>query len=345
MKGMSFEKRISHYNTYLKYDTLKRLKEYLKSNVDELENTDFIRENSNLFTSSQNQFQNKINIYTEIIELLVEYEFETILLILYFEELNVQLFNVLGEKLTKNKPIYFQDKFLILNSFEKGFEITKIVLTEKLNLTNIDWIEKKSMGNPIEKKLTEWIGLKIIESNTESEIKLVLFHFTKYWKTKYSNPYNETKGVVLLNDLILILKKNLHCLKIDFKKILAELYDIFDSLIFSFNLPPFLENEFSLRQSKIQGYKLRKDEFNLLLAESCKYLVNYEKLSNLELYEKYFTSDNSIQKLIFKIIEGRFSNNYIPDRYEIDYFNNNYLPLENDSLKLIEHFIRVNYLF
>jgi len=37
MKGMSFEKRISHYNTYLKYDTLKRLKEYLKNNEDELE--------------------------------------------------------------------------------------------------------------------------------------------------------------------------------------------------------------------------------------------------------------------------------------------------------------------
>lgn len=345
MKGMSLEQKIIHYNTYLKNDTLKRLKEHLKNSEEELENEDFKSEDFNLFTSSQNQLQNKTRDYLEVIELLKEYEYESILYSIYFEESHKHLSFVLNEQLIKNKPNNFQDKFLILDSLKNSEDLTKIILTEKLSLTNNDWLEKNVKVNRIEKKLTEWIGLKLIESNTESEIKLVLFHYAKFWKIKYSNPFNEIKGIILLNDLISILKRELESLKIDFKNILNELYLIFDSLIFNINLPPFLENEFTLRKSKIQGYEIKKNEFNLLLTQSCEYLINYNNLTNKELFEKYFDSDETIQILIFSIIKNRFSNDYIPNSHDIDYFNENYLQCTNDSQKLIEYFIRINYFF
>jgi hypothetical protein len=345
MRGMSLEQKIFHYNTYLKKDTLKRLKEYLKSSEEKLENEDFNSEDFNLFTSSKNELQNKTKDYLEVIDLLKEFEFESILHSIYFEGSNKQLLSVLSEQLIKNKPYDFQDKFLILDSLKNNGDLTQIILTEKLNLTNNDWLEESVNRNPIVKKLTEWIGLKLIESNTETEIKLVLFHYAKFWKTKYSNPYNELKGVVLLNELISTLKKELQNLKINFKIVLNELYLIFNSLLFNINLPPFLENEFTLRKSKMPGYGIKKNEFNLLLEESCKYLINYDKLSNKELFEKYFDSEETIQKLIFGIIKNRYSNEYIPSSHDIDYFNENYLECKNDSQKLIEFFIRINYFF
>lgn len=345
MRGMSLEQKIFHYNTFLKKDTLKRLKEYLKSSEEELENEDFNNEDFNLFTSSQNELQIKTRDYLEVIELLKEYEYESILYSIYFEDSSKQLLSVLSEQLIKNKPNNFQDKFLILDSLKNSEDLTKIILTEQLNLTNNDWLEKNVKGNPIEKNLTEWIGLKLVENNTEYEIKQVLFHYAKFWTIKYSNPYNEIKGIILLNDLISIIKRELQNLKIDFKKNLNELYLILDSLIFNIDLPPFLENEFTLRKSKIEGYKIKKNEFNLLLEESCKYLIKYDKLTNKELFNKYFYSDETIQKLIFGIIKNRFSNGYVPNNLDIDYFNENYLQCINDSQKLIEFFIRINYFF
>ncbi|WP_026708925.1 hypothetical protein [Flavobacterium frigidarium] len=345
MRGMSLEQKIFHYNKYLKKDTLKRLKEYLQRSEEELKNEDLNSEDFNLFTSSQNELQNKTRDYLEVIDLLKDFEFESILNSIYFEGFNKQLLSVLGEQLIKSKPIDFQDKFLILNPLKNNEDLAKIILTEQLNLTNNDWLIESVNQNPIVKKLTVWIGLKLIEKNSESEITLVLFHYAKFWKTKYSNPYNEIKGIVLLNDLILTLNKELQNLKINFKIVLNELSKILDSLLFNINSPPFLENELTLRNSKVPGYGKKLNEFNLLLEQSCKYLVNYDKLSNKELFKKYFDADESIQKLIFEIIKNRFSNEYIPNSYDIDYFNENYLQCINDSQKLNEFYNRINYLF
>jgi len=133
-------------------------------------------------------------------------------------------------------------------------------------------------------------------------------------------------------------------LKIDFKKNLNELYLIFDSLFFNINLPPFIENKFTLRKAIISGYEIKKNEHNLLLEESCEYLINYDKLSNKELFKKYFDSNGTIQELIFDVIKNRFSKEYIPNNLDIDYFNN-FLNNNNDNQNLIKYFFSLNYFF
>ena len=97
MRGMSLEQKIIHYNnTSLKNDTLKRLKDYFKSSEVELETKNFNSDDFNLFTSSQNQLQNKTKNYLEVIELLNEYEYETILYSIYFEDSSLQLLSILS---------------------------------------------------------------------------------------------------------------------------------------------------------------------------------------------------------------------------------------------------------
>ncbi len=345
MRGMSLDQKLFHYNTSLKKDTLKRLKEYLKNSEDEIDNEDFKNEDLNLFTSTQKVLQNKTRDYLEIIDLLKDFEFESILYSIYFEDSNKKLLSLLDDKLIKNKPIDFHDEFLILDSLKNNGNLTQIILTEHLNLTDKDWLEESVNRNPIVKKLTEWLGLKLIQNNTESEIKLVLFHFAKFWKTKYTNPYNEIKGIVLLNDLISTLRKELQNLKIDLKKILNELFFYLDSLFYDIDLPPFLENELTLRKSKIPGYEIKKNELKLLLEESCNYLINYDKLTNKELFIKYFDSNENIQRLIFENIKNRLSNNYKCNENEIEYFIEHFLSNNNDSQQLIKYFFKSNYLF
>jgi hypothetical protein len=343
MKGMSLEQKIIHYNTYLKNETIIRLKKHLKSSEKINENNNI--EDCDLFTSFQNDLEFKANDYREIIDLFKYFEFESILYTIYFEDYNTQLFSILGDEIIKNKPNDFIDKFLILDSIKKKENLSKIILSEKLNLTSSDWLEESDNRNPVVKKLIEWIGLKLTENNTESEIKIILFHYTKFWKTKYSNPYNEIKGVVLLNDLTSTLKKELQDLKIDFKKVLDELYVLFNSLFITFNLPPFLENESNIRISKMQGYNIKKNEFNLILNESSKFLINYETLTNKELFNLYFESNLKLQIIIFKILKSKLSNSSIHNENEIEYFKEIYLSKNNDSQQLIDYFIKTNYLF
>ncbi|HEU4790069.1 MAG TPA: hypothetical protein VFS71_10310 [Flavobacterium sp.] len=230
------------------------------------------------------------------------------------------------------------------NYFKNG-DLSKSILIEKLNLTKNDFDEEKVNRNPIVKKLTEWISEKLIENNTESEIKLILFHYTKIWNLKYSSPYNEIKGIVLLNYMIASLQKYLPDLKIDFNRTLVELNSFFDFLFIQISLPPYLENENSLRTPKLGGYEIKKEEFNLLQKESCKYLINYGKQSINELFKIYFESNETIQKLILEIIKEKYSKGYIPNKFDIDFFNEIYLKESNDSQKLIDYFIRINYFF
>lgn len=349
MRLMTLEEKVLHYNTHLKNETLRRLKEHFKNSTEELRNTSNNNVPLNLFTSNQLELEKKTKDYLEILSLLKDYEYGTILYSIYFENISNQLFLILKNQLIENLPKDFDDSFLIIyflkqNDFKKD-NLSKSMLIEKLNLIKNDFDEENVNRNPIVKKLTEWISEKLIEKNTESEIKLILFHYTKIWNLKYSTPYNEIKGIVLLNDMIASLKKSLPDLKIDFNKILFELNSFFDFLFIQISLPPYLENENSLRIPKLGGYEIKKGEFNLLQKESCKYLINYEKQSIKELFKIYFESNETIQKLIFEIIKGKYSKGYIPNKFDIDFFNEIYLMEGNDSQKLTDYFIRINYFF
>ncbi|HEU4790068.1 MAG TPA: hypothetical protein VFS71_10305 [Flavobacterium sp.] len=59
MKTMSLEEKVLHYNTHLKNETLKRLKEYFKNSTEELRNASYNDVSPNLFTSNQLELEKK----------------------------------------------------------------------------------------------------------------------------------------------------------------------------------------------------------------------------------------------------------------------------------------------
>lgn len=357
MKALSFEEKKFHYNKYLKSETLKRVKGFFEKLQTELFMITSLNGGLGLITSGDFALETKTKAYGEIIRLLKDYEYELIIYSIYFENVGNQIISDLSHQLIQEPGKDFEDKYLI-NSFVtkhdsyKGL-IHKSILTDKLGLTDKEWEEEDIKGTPIVTKLMSWLEDKLKIKNTESEIKLVLFHYSKLWNLNYSNPYNERKGIVLLNSLNLSLKKVLPDLKVDFNNILSELNSLFDSLLCEVSLPPFLEGdgvlENNVRPAVLSGYNLKKIEFNSLKKESSKYLIDFEKLSTQDLLSTYFVSNESLQRLIYeKITKSINGGNYIT-KSEIEFFdklqNEESYSTKNDSQKLIEYFYRTNYLF
>ena len=356
MKTLSLEEKIKHYNSNLKSETLRRTKAYFEKLESQFLMISNLNQGIGLRTSEDFGLETKTKAYEEIIQLLKDYEYELIIYSIYFEDYGDKLFFSLSHLLLDSCASNFQDDYLI-NSFIAKYAsnqtlIHKSILTDKLGLTERDWEDEDNQRNPIVGGLMSWLEEKLVSKNTDSEIKLVLFHYSKLWNVNYSKPYNENKGILLLNSLIVTLKKVLPNLKVDVDTILFELNLIFNSLLPIITLPPYLECDDTLasnsRTAVSSGYKLKKNEFNSLRKESVTYL-NFEKFSIQELIKTYFLSNASLQKIIYDKITKSINEGYFITRSDIEFFtelqNAEEFSATKDSHKLIEYFCKTNYLF
>jgi predicted phosphohydrolase len=77
------------------------------------------------------------------------------------------------------------------------------------------------------------------------------------------------------------------------------------------------------------------------------YYYNVENSSVLDtkIRENIFVVNNCVKEIEGVNFKNRFSNKYTPNSNDIDHFRENYLHFNNDSQKLIEFYIRTNYLF
>ena len=187
--------------------------------------------------------------------------------------------------------------------------------------------------------------IKINEPNTESEIRLILFHYCKLWCRLNSNPFNEIKGIVLLYDICKILENSLETIKTDISKVFLNLKIELNHLFFDISLPPFLE-DFEKVVGRKNGYLTRLATFDKLTKEIPKYLEDFRGFTLKELLKRYFDSDKILQSSIFKRINQLLASGYLPGDNDFKLFNeltNNVNLL--DSQNLIYHFNKTNYQF
>ncbi|WP_129538177.1 hypothetical protein [Flavobacterium sp. 140616W15] len=214
MKTLSLEEKIKHYNYNLKSETLRRTKAYFEKLDSQFLMISDLNQGIGLITSEDFGLETKTKAYEEIIQLLRDYEYQLIIYSIYFEDYGDKIFFNLSHLLLDSGASNFQDDYLI-NSFISKYAsnqtlIHKSILTDKLGLSERDWEDEDNQRNPIVGGLMSWLEKKLVSKNTDSEIKLVLFHYSKLWNLNYSKPYNENKGILLLNSLIVTLKK--YCL-------------------------------------------------------------------------------------------------------------------------------------
>lgn len=350
MKLMSNEERHMHYNSILKQETRQRIKEFLKTTSDEIEVSYTEKNSLNLFTINEVELSNKIKAYEEIIDLFKDYEFESILNSIYFEKLGYQLLLSLRNKLLESIPADFNDKYSIISFLRdaKNEKLHKIILEEKLEITKGEWIAENEYHNPIITKLSSYLEEKLVSSGTKVEIKLTLFHYSKFWIHKYSNEKTENKNILLLNKLRKTLSESLTQLKVNLNNILLELKSELDSLLEINELPPYLEifNSNWHNKSFSNGYKNQLDNFSKLLTSSNDFLFALDKLTVDELISKYIMSDKLLQYNIYTEIEKRIENGYIISKFDLTSFVNRKTSiLSNDNYNLVSLICRKSYLF
>lgn len=354
MRGMSLEERITHYNKYLRIETLERLKNYFNTLNNEIAIVLSDYKNLDLFSSSQIELDMKRAGYIEVISLFRDYEFETILCSLYFDHLGHKLNEILMVELIENIQYSKNDKYLLAGSFKKNDKSPFLtILNEKLGLNCKDWEDEGIKGYPILYKLVAWLNEKLFEKDSELEIQLVLFHYTKLWNLNHVFPsYDEKKGIVLLNGLISILKTKISDLKVDLSNILLNLSNDLCSLHLKVSFPPFLEHISSFCNNRAflsRGYSLKSREFEAILRDTKKFLVDFRNLSFKNLLDLYADSDDSVQKIIYELIIDKSNLKNDSVMVYLEYLEeliiDKRFQKENDSQNLINYFYKVNYAF
>lgn len=362
MKGKTIEERLKHYNATLKQECQRRVKEYFKKLHSNSEKNIDHDKDLNLFKKHDAEIDEKTRAYDEILDLLKDYEFENIFYSIYFESCCDQLIDNLSVKLKESVPETFKDNYQILkllnneippinDSKVKGY--LKHVFTTQLELAKGDWENEDQNKNEVANKLNVWLEKKFQQENSEPEIQAILFHYTKYWNIFFAKPYNEKKGIVLLNGICLALKKASNNLKININDILPVLDARLKKIFCNISTIPFLETEDMATNrnpsSDKGGYKNQIKNFREVRQESTKLFQNFEKMSFQNLITQYFDSKEEVQKTISNIIFQKMVKGEIPNSADLIFFekdsNMQHEKGLNDSQNFIKLFSKRNYVF
>lgn len=356
MKDKTIEERIIHYtNSTLKKDSQERIKNYLKKLYHE-ESQNF---EANLFNKNEKEVKQKAEAYSEILNLFKDYEFESILYSIYFDSLSDQLFDSLSKQIRESVPHSFKDNFQVLkllnnetpflnNSRINGY--LNNIFTQYLGLGKGDWEREDSKRNEIVTKLNVWLENKLKEEGSENEIEFILFHYTKVWNIFFSSPYNDIKGIILLNGMSSSLKKSSNNLKVNINSVLMGLSAKLNNLFCSISPSPFLETLDVANSRKpvvLPGYIKQLSGFNDVIRESNQFLLDFEKMSFQNLIKLYFESKEDIQRKLSAIIFQKIDQGNMPKVEDLKFFENE-INLKNknsslDSQNFAQLFAKRNY--
>lgn len=357
LKGLSLTERKILYEDKIRSEVIRRIKKYwLELNI-KINHEDFNKLSNDLFSINHAELELKTAFYKELIELFSEFDFELIIISIYFEINSKQLFQNLHQIILNHIPSNFIDNFDIIDYLKKNNTYTtvnwEIVFLRELigrylnvSINDLELGASKSSLSILE-ILREWFSNKIIEDGAEFELKYVLFHFTKLWNLKFVNPYDERSGIILINKLFLELTKTMKKNKVNIIGVLTDLKGVLENLFSIIQLPPYLEvlpsAQFQ-RIIKLTGYLNQLNNFNDLLQKTQKYLKDYNKLPLIELVKIYFNSDEQLQSFIYNYIKPGNIHKAFQNEEEKSYLwsiiNNHDL---KDEMHLKEYIIKTNY--
>lgn len=359
MKAMSFEERIVHYNNNLKKETLKRLNDYFKSSVKSSNSNS--EENPDLFTESTMEVNRLKEDYTEILKLLKDFEFETILKSIYFENNADELFYHLRSLILDSLPPNFKDDNLILNVLNaenphqnclKVSDFLQTLFKDKLQLTLHDWNSENKSKHQTVYKLCDWIESKLKELNTEKEIAFILFHYTKYWNVYFSRSNDDIKRIVILNRLSAFLENRGTELLTNVNSAFLLTMNLLGNIVIDFTLPPFfitLDDVSKLNLKVSPGFELQLKRFNKARIDANEYFKDFSELNYNDLISKYIDSSKGVRQALSSTIFDKLEQGKVPTTWELDCFvnllkdNGNKELLKNDNF--FYHFSKRNYMF
>jgi hypothetical protein len=356
MRGLSLPDRIAYYNKNLKADTLERLHNYFRPQ----QKVSNAQSYSDLFAKSEQDTSQKKKDYEEILELLKEFEFDTIIKSIYYEDNSDELFYHLKDIIIKSAPENYVDEYGILSFVRKpGGGQAKVnvsdfifsLFSSNLEINLNDWNSEDKVRHQTIYKLCDWLDKKLKEEQSEQEIVCMLFHYSKYWNIYFARSNDDAKRIFLLNRLSGLIETKGHDFVININDVLRQLESEMKKILCEYFLPPFLVTKEYLTRNNIQfttGYENQLNRFENARSETNNYFRNFSNISFKQLIEEYFVSQRDSQKHLSSQVFKKMDKGEVPSLEDLTCFRDlRKVAVDRflDSQNFISLFSKRNYMF
>jgi hypothetical protein len=335
MRHLSVAERRIRYSTTLQAETRLRAKKYY---------------------SKLSAKKEKVAFFTDMIDYLKEFEWALIIYSIYFDK-DGSIFKELKLKLAASWPTDFGDHYSILEFCREGTESIEDhfnnVLSEYLGVKvqSIKNSLSNELSNPEANKFSDWLVARISEKNSYDALRLIVFHFSKFWNNNYSTNYS--KGIVLLNKIEkTILELGFNNLKINLKDILEEMKTLTRQLLCTEIIVPYLDSSSAAKNRHtfvIPGYLKKLDDLSELLNKTEVFFKDLSILSLVELYETHCHHEKYRITLYQEEVKSRIIRGVLPTTNDIKFFSDSAIfenASDNEWRTAMLHFItRSNYIF
>ena len=263
--------------------------------------------------------QEKKFFYEEALDSLMEFEFQYLILSIYFEREVDFLFAELRNTINRNIPMGYQDEYGLLR-FTRVKQVQPPSVREFLAETMNELIGIKELpfsneenSSPEVYQLSVWLSRSLLKAENFQKIARALMHYSRYWSEAYGDSSRYvTKGIILLDKINQVYANiDISLLKINLLDIIKKLrYEVSNLMPMSCTCP-FTDGDSSvqMREGK-KGYLNRLNEFNLLLERNSIFFENLFETELSAIFEMHARLSPKLrpyfEEIVYKaFIDGR----------------------------------------
>lgn len=300
----------------------------------------------------------KILFYEEALENLMEFEFQYLLLSIYFEKDVDLLFSGLRTSINRNVPMSYKDDYGLLR-FTTLKQVNPPSLRQFLSDTVNDLMGIRSLPftntdntSPEIYQFSEWL-LKAISSESDvRKILMGLMHYVRYWSEAYSESDRYiSKGIILLDKINQAYSSiDVGLLKVDLRPIVLRVRRDCFGLLPLTCASPFTDDASSVQhRQNTKWYLARLNEFNLLLERNSIFFENLSdtKLSDMFAIEKGLNS--KLRPHFEEVVRRAFFNGKVLSKEDYSFLTSVRNSDEYQTGGVLREFcdmiIRINYLY
>jgi hypothetical protein len=298
--------------------------------------------------SLENQWQKK-EVYRKTISLVLEFEFEYMLLSVYFDEDADYLLNELTTVFLSHKPILYKDDYSLLRLFESDGDFHGKV-QRYLDMLFLERAGRPKPGShPEINHIVGWIQKQLVDPDGEVGVRFALMHFSKFWQMKYANPFDFQRGILFLAKLEQSVRNlTLEQLKVDLSAALKSVGSTMSALIPKQLSSPVLNlfDPTTMKTVSNTGYINRIRDFQRWNAINALRFQDLSKSSFYELFNSYCNAGQELKEVFLREIMARFDRGEGLQDAEAQQFPLiHFSGLSSDGQKLLNEIKRINYLF
>lgn len=277
----------------------------------------------------------KYEFYNQLLTVFGEFEFEYLVLNIYFEREADELFKNMQPQFFQLPGLYsFIDPVIKQTTGTYNCSSIRTFLRtyfiDTIDLLESDWKMEDLSQNPFINRLADWLSHSVSSDTSPQIIEQVLLQYTKLWNIFFCDPYQYGKGFVLFH------KFSEQYLKLDVKRIgidlnmcinntrliLAELLpQVFHSpltdidnrsFFYADSLTPFAE--------KAKVYPVKNKEFHKLLSDDQVFFKDLKNERWISLIDSFCSSSVRSRFIYTDELQRRKGLGIIPGTNEIDEF-------------------------